>query len=206
MKKYKIYIFDLDLTVVDSIESSKVCYKAAFEACGLTFDESKTNYYLNQNLRETYFEIEDQAPDCGMKFFNAFVEKSSTAFAEFGKFYPEVEEVFEKINLSGGIIALFTNRNAHDIQAILDANPKVKQYVQFYVGSDMVKNMKPAPDGINMCLEKYNLNKNDALYVGDSPCDYESATAAGVDFYYVDRFSNKATPAQPHDTLKDMVK
>lgn len=205
MKNYKIYIFDLDLTAVDSIESSKQCYKVAFEACGLAFDESKTNHLLNINLREAYLEIEDLAPNCGKKFFDAFVKESSTAFAELGKFYPEVERVFEEINARGGKVALFTNRNAHDIQAILDANPNVKKNVQFYVGSDMVKNMKPAPDGIIMCLEKYGIAKEDALYIGDSPCDYESAKAANCDFYYVDRFNNKACD-NPHETLEDLVK
>lgn len=206
MKNYKLYIFDLDLTAVDSIESSKRCYIAAFKACGLTFDESKTNYYLNLNLKETYLEIEADAPNCGMKFFDAFVAESATAFAKYAKFYPEVENVFNKIVEQGGKVALFTNRNAHDIQALLDANPTVGKNVSYFVGSDMVKNMKPNPEGIIMCMDKYNVNNNDVLYVGDSPCDYEAAKSANVDFYYVDRFNNKAIPVEGHATLEDMVK
>ena len=77
MKDYKIYIFDLDLTAVDSIQASKVCYQSAFEAVGLPFDEAKTHHYLNINLKELYFEIEAKAPNCGMKFFEGFVVKSA---------------------------------------------------------------------------------------------------------------------------------
>lgn len=205
MKQYKLYIFDLDLTAVDSLESSKMCYRAAFEACGLTFDESKTNYYLNQNLLETYEEIEKDAPDCGMKFFNAFVEKSATAFAQYAKFYPEIEYVFDKIVENGAKIALFTNRNAHDIQALLNVNPNIKKNVCFFVGSDMVKNRKPDPEGINICSEKLNINKEDILYIGDSPCDYQAAEFAGVDFYYVDRYNNIAIPVANHATIKDII-
>ena len=152
MRNYKLYIFDLDLTAVDSLESSKICYKAAFEACGLTFDESKTNYYLNLNLKETYLEIEADAPNCGMKFYDAFVEKSATAFAKYSKFYPEVEKVFTKIIENNGIIAVFTNRNTHDIQALLDANPNIGKHVSYYVGNDMVANRKPDPEGISMLV------------------------------------------------------
>lgn len=205
MKQYKLYIFDLDLTAVDSIESSKICYRAAFNACGLVFDESKTNYYLNQNLKETYEEIEADAPNCGMDFFNAFVAASATAFAKYAKFYPEIEDVFNKLVERGAKIALFTNRNAHDIQALLDANPNVKKNVSFFVGSDMVKNKKPDPEGINICSEKLNIIKKDILYVGDSPCDYGAANAANVDFYYVDRYNNNAIPVEGHATIKDMV-
>lgn len=206
MKQYKLYIFDLDLTAVDSLESSKMCYRAAFEACGLTFDESKTNYYLNQNLKETYEEIEKDAPNCGMKFFDAFVEKSATAFAQHAKFYPEIEYVFDRMVENGAKIALFTNRNAHDIQALLDANPNIKKSVCFFVGSDMVQNKKPDPEGINICSEKLNVAKEDILYVGDSPCDYGAAKAANVDFYYVDRYNNKAIPVKEHYSIEDIVK
>ncbi|MCQ2087136.1 MAG: HAD family hydrolase [Bacilli bacterium] len=206
MKQYKLYIFDLDLTAVDSVESSKICYKAAFEALGLSFDESQTNRYLNINLQQLYYEIEAQAPNSGMKFFNAFVQKSATAFAEFGKFYPEVDEVFSTITANGGKVGIFTNRSKMEIQSILDANPNINKNVAIFVGSDMVKNMKPAPDGIDMCAEQLGVAKEDILYVGDSPCDYEAATAAKVDFYYVDRFNNKAIPVEGHPTLEDMVK
>ena len=206
MKKYKLYIFDLDLTAVDSIESSIYCYKAAFEAIGLKFDESKTNSYLNMNLEELYYQIEAEAPNCGYKFYDAFVKESATAFAKYGKFYPEVPFVFSKIVENGGRVGLFTNRNKHDIEAILDANPEIKKCVTSYVGSDMVKNMKPDPEGIYYCMEKEGVSKEDVLYVGDSPCDYEAAQKAGVDFFYIDRFLNKAAPVESHTTLEDMVK
>lgn len=206
MKDYKIYIFDLDLTAVDSVEASKVCYKHAFEAIGLEFDESKTHFYLNINLKELYFEVESKAPNCGMKFFNAFVEKSSTAFAEFGRFYDDAKVVFETLANRGAKIAIFTNRGKVEIKSILDANPDVKKNISYFVGSDMVKEMKPSPEGIIKCLDEFGFSKEDALYVGDSPCDYEASCAAGCDFFYIDRFKNKATPAESHDTLEDMIK
>ena len=115
------------------------------------------------------------------------------------------EELFEKIDKLGGIIALFTNRNAHDIQDLLNKNPEIKKHVQYFVGSDMVTNMKPHPEGIFKCMEKFSVKKEDTIYVGDSPCDFESSRDAGCDFYYVDRFNKKTIPVKIHETLEDLV-
>ena len=41
---------------------------------------------------------------------------------------------------------------------------------------------KPAPDGLNYLIEKYGMNKNEVLYIGDRKIDLECARAAGVKF------------------------
>ena len=192
MKKYKLYIFDMDLTTIDSVESSKLSYDAAFKSLGLAFDESKVYYYLNQNLEETYKEIEAIVPGKGIDFFNAFVANSAQTFHKVASFYPECEEVFKTIFNSGAKLALVTNRNAHDIQKMLDEFPHISKYITYFVGSDMVKNMKPDPEGINMCMSHFNINKKDTIYVGDSRCDYLAALGAKIDFAYINRYDNHA--------------
>lgn len=44
---------------------------------------------------------------------------------------------------------------------------------------------KPAPDILNLCLERASVVPKRALYLGDSPIDREAAEAAGVDFLAV---------------------
>lgn len=192
MKKYKLYIFDMDLTTIDSAESSCLSYEAAFNSLGLPFNKSKVYYYLNQNLEETYQEVESLAPGKGMEFFDAFVENSGKTFHKVAKFYPECEEVFKTLYEQGAKLAMVTNRNAHDIQLMLDAFPNISKYITYYVGSDMVSKMKPDPEGINMCLDHFNVNKEDAIYVGDSRCDYLASVGAKTGFAYINRYDNKA--------------
>lgn len=192
MKKYSLYIFDMDLTTIDSAESSAISYEAAFNSLGLTFDKSKVYYYLNQNLEETYQEVEHLAPGKGMDFFNAFVENSGKTFHKVAKFYQECEEVFKTLFNQGAKLAIVTNRNAHDIQLMLDSYPKISKYITYYVGSDMVKNLKPDPEGINMCISHFNKTKEESIYIGDSRCDYLASVGAGIDFAYINRYDNKA--------------
>ena len=192
MKKYSLYIFDMDLTTIDSVESSKQSYAYAFKSLGLLFDESKVYYYLNQNLEETYKEVEHLAPGKGMDFFDAFVENSGKTFHKVADFYPECEEVFRTLYEQGAKIAIVTNRNAHDIQLMLDEHKNVSKYISYFVGSDMVKNLKPDPEGINMCMKKFGVSKEKSIYVGDSRCDYLASIAAGIDFAYINRYDNHA--------------
>ncbi len=39
---------------------------------------------------------------------------------------------------------------------------------------------KPSPEGIEIFLDKFNLNEEDVIMVGDSPSDIKAAHAAGV--------------------------
>ena len=207
MKKYSLYIFDMDLTTIDSAESSCLSYEAAFASLGLSFDKSKVYYYLNQNLEETYQEVESLVPGKGKAFFDAFVENSGKTFHKVSKFYPECEEVFKTIYNKGAKLALVTNRNAHDIQLMLDAYPNISKYITYFVGSDMVKNMKPHPEGINMCLSHFHVDKKDAIYVGDSRCDYLASVGAGIDFAYINRYDNKAvSEVESFDSLLPLIK
>lgn len=44
---------------------------------------------------------------------------------------------------------------------------------------------KPAPDILNLCLERARVRARNAIYIGDSPIDREAAEAAGVHFIAV---------------------
>jgi HAD superfamily hydrolase (TIGR01549 family) len=47
--------------------------------------------------------------------------------------------------------------------------------------SDKVK-PKPAPDIVNLCIERAGIHRERAVYVGDSPTDLEAAEGAGTNF------------------------
>ena len=58
MKKYKAYIFDMDLTLLDTITSAKKSYTAAFKEIGITFDVNTVTHHLAIPLTSSYKEFE----------------------------------------------------------------------------------------------------------------------------------------------------
>ena len=45
-----------------------------------------------------------------------------------------------------------------------------------------VKNPKPHPESIEKIIQKFNLNKEEAVFVGDSEVDQQAAKSAGIKF------------------------
>ncbi|MDI1940442.1 HAD family hydrolase, partial [Staphylococcus aureus] len=48
------------------------------------------------------------------------------------------------------------------------------------VGSDQVSAYKPNPEGIHTIVQRYNLNSQQTVYIGDSTFDVEMAQRAGM--------------------------
>lgn len=208
MKDYKLYIFDLDGTTVDSTECFKRCYEAAFEACGLTINNSYNINCVILNVEEVYNQIKDitKVSNSQEKFYGAFVKNISPAFIKYGTFFKDVKNVFEILKSKNALITIFTNRVSKEIKGLLNAHPEINKYINSYVGADMVKNPKPSPDGLIKILEKYEIEKEDAIFIGDGPGDYESSKTAGIDFFYIDRYNIKELPLEQHTTLEDLIK
>jgi pyrophosphatase PpaX len=53
-------------------------------------------------------------------------------------------------------------------------------YVDVYIGAEHVTNPKPHPEGILKALEALNVQKENAVYIGDSHLDVETARNAGI--------------------------
>ncbi len=76
--------------------------------------------------------------------------------------------------------AMVTNRSA-TIEPLL-ARFGLGAHFDAVVGLRDVARPKPAPDMIELCLERLGVKASQAVYVGDSPTDGQAARAAGVFF------------------------
>lgn len=55
-------------------------------------------------------------------------------------------------------------------------------FIEVAVGVLDVPRPKPFPDMLEKCLQHFQIAASEAVYVGDSPTDYEAADAAGMHF------------------------
>ena len=65
---------------------------------------------------------------------------------------------------------------------VLKRNLKILKIEHLFlevIGSDKVKEYKPSPDGILYIVNKYHLNKNETIYIGDAIFDMQMAHNAG---------------------------
>ncbi|WP_338086408.1 HAD-IA family hydrolase [Liquorilactobacillus mali] len=59
-------------------------------------------------------------------------------------------------------------------------NLKIKKYFTDVIGSDQVQHFKPAPDGVLSIINKYHLNSDDCIMIGDAIFDLRMGKSAGV--------------------------
>ena len=188
MKDYKTYAFDMDLTLLDTLETSTIAYRAAIELMNCVFEPSKVVYMLSTPLTTTYDELENPTKPY-KDFLDEFVRVARETFLSGSHFYKDSLEVLKLLYSEGKTLAIVTNRDSRVVIDILKQEG-ILHYFSSIITCDKVKNLKPNPEPILKCLEETNTCKEDFVYIGDAKNDWMSACNAGVDFIAIERYNN----------------
>jgi len=176
MKKLKGVIFDIDGTLTSTNE----LIIAAFNHI--------TNRHLNKTLiPEEVFSLFGPTEDKIIEdWFGENAEKVKRDYYSFyndnhamANLYPGVKELLQFLKEKNILLSIYTGKGR---EASLLTLKKLEIYDCFdliITGSD-VKDHKPSPEGIEIFLDKYSLDKERVLMVGDAPADIKAARAAGV--------------------------
>lgn len=113
---------------------------------------------------------------------------------------PGLKEVLQTLKPAFGL-AVATNRS-NTIDKVLESNG-LDPYFDIVVSSLDVKNPKPHPESLFKILRFFSIHPQQALYVGDSAVDWETARAASVPFA---AYRNRALEADFHvDRMPDIL-
>ena len=113
---------------------------------------------------------------------------------------PGLREVLEFLKPKFGL-AVATNRS-NTIGKVLQMNG-LSEYFDIVVSSMDVKNPKPHPESLWKILQFFAIDPQQAVYIGDSPVDFETAKAASVPFI---AYKNKCLDAAFHlDRMLDLL-
>lgn len=77
-----------------------------------------------------------------------------------------------------GIVTSRTKEELEELDELLDCI----DLFDVIITSDMVKEPKPNPESINIIIEKYNLSRDETIYIGDSPSDAIASKKANIKF------------------------
>ena len=93
--------------------------------------------------------------------------------------YPGMKEILIQLKEQGVLLSIYTGKG-REAATITLRKLSIYEYFDLIITGDEVKEHKPSPEGIEIFLHKFHLNKNDVIMVGDSPSDIKAAHAAGV--------------------------
>lgn len=183
-KRYPVraLVFDLDGTLIDSKLDLIYSVNATLTEMGRAklSDEVISSYIghgapmlMSRALGGVATE-EDLAR--GLKYFLAYYEEhklDSTCL------YPDVTETLAKLSQQEIAMAVLTNKPVKISVRILE-ELGIAKYFQAIYGGNSFETKKPDPLGAKMILSEFRVNAGDAMMVGDSEVDIQTARNASM--------------------------
>ena len=180
MSQIKAVLFDIDGTLIDSNELHVAAWLEAFSAAGLRFDAQTVRTQIGKG---TDMLVPALVPNASDDLIESLGEAHGSIFKarylEQAKPFRGARELLLHVDRVGKAVALASSASQAELDyyvSLLD----VKAIVAASTTSDDVETSKPAPDIFGVALEKLSFTAAQAIAVGDTPYDIESAGKCGI--------------------------
>jgi len=178
MEKYKAILYDLDGTVLNTLDMNM------YPLLRIIKEELKEDWTFEEVLRF--------APYPGMKVMEELKIKNPektyarwvsyvNSYEDGASLYPGFEEVFKRIkkkNIAQAVVSA-KKKDQYKIDFVAKG---LDVYMRTAVLEEDTKRHKPYPDPLLEALRRLNLEADEVIYIGDSYSDYQAARAAKMDF------------------------
>ena len=168
-------LFDWDGTLADTSEASYRCYVRMFAELGIPFDRDTYARTYSPNWYHTFRVLglpEERWSHADERWLAHFAEEQV-------ELIDGAREVLEGLTARGLATGIVTSGSRGRVTRELEAHGLIAHLHECVFGCD-VKEKKPHPEGLVLCLDRLGVAAEDAVYVGDSPEDIAMAKAAGV--------------------------
>ena len=181
MKEYDVYIFDLDGTLLSTLEDLAISTNYALEKCSMpvrSIDEVRR--FVGNGVRKL---IERAVPGAETNprfdevlstFKNHYIHHSYDHTAP----YPHIIDTLKSLRLRNKRVAVVSNK-------FYNATVDLCQHffgdvVEVAIGEREGIRKKPAPDTVEEAWRQLGVGKDNAVYIGDSEVDVETACNSGM--------------------------
>lgn len=203
MKTYSVCLFDIDGTLLDTMEliyrsfeytcrrfgDLKVERETIFSHVGIPLIE-QLKLYLGDRSEAEYREIAE-----------AHMAHQATIYREYLRIYPGVVEGLDELASRGIRLGIVTSRTRPSLLAYLD-HFGIKGYFRTIATPESTRRHKPDPEPIEWALSQLGARPEESLFVGDAVFDIRSGRAAGVDTAFALWGPNGAKEISPEPHYK----
>lgn len=187
MAKYRLAVFDLDGTILDTIDDLKDSINFALNANAFpqrSLEEVRS--FVGNGIRKLVeravpANTDDKSVDAVFACFNARYKEHCM---DKTKPYKGVLELLAELRARGIKTAVLSNKADYAVQILCE---------KYFAGLfDCAAGMrddvprKPQPEGVYRVLEELGVGKEEAVYIGDSEVDVLTAINSGLDCIAVD--------------------
>lgn len=185
--KYELIVFDMDGTILDTLEDLKNSMNHTLKLHNMperTLDEIRS--FVGNGIRkliERAVMPETSAEQIDV-IHKDFMKHYEIHCADFTSPYDGINDLIKELRNRGYKTAVVSNKADGAVQDLC---------VQYFPGlfdlaigerPEIAK--KPAPDMVNLALDKLNVSKEKSVYIGDSDVDVATARNSKLDMIAVD--------------------
>lgn len=178
---YKCVIFDLDGTLLNTLEDLASVGNRVLEKMGFPQHETeKYKYFVGNGIPKLIERIipEGCSDEDKKKVHELYALNYGKHCRDNTKPYEGIVELLQKLKNNGIKTAVATNKDhSFSVELVRDF---FGSSIDIVVGRKDGFPKKPDPYAVNCILNKLGIEKNDVLYVGDSDVDMQTAMNAGV--------------------------
>lgn len=179
--KYKLAIFDLDGTILDTLEDLKNSVNFALQQNNMparNIDEVRK--FVGNGIRKLIERAvpEGTSADAQEQVFQTFNEYYAIHCADSTKPYIGIVNMLQELKKCGVKCAVVSNKSDYAVQplcqhyypGIFDIAVGVKEGIR----------PKPNPDAVLSVMQQFGVSQKDTIYIGDSDVDIKTAENANV--------------------------
>ena len=182
MNRKKLVVFDMDGTILDTLDDLKESLNVTFRKFG--FPE-RTREEVQGFVGNGIPKLIERAVPAGVQasvqeeVLKTFLEYYQIHCNDLTRPYKGIPELMKWLKEQGCLIAVASNKADPAVGKLCDIF--FTGLVDFAVGDLPGQKKKPAPDMVNRVLNTLQIEKEEAVYIGDSEVDIATAKNAGLD-------------------------
>ncbi len=180
---FKGLIFDLDGTLLDSLEDLANAGNSVLKGNGLKTHPIKSyQYFVGNGLQKLIERIAPQYQNNHHKIVELMAEFKqiySNSWKEKSRLYAGIPELIRVLKERGAQLAVFSNK-PHDFTQLIIDEFFEKSMFSIVRGQKERVAKKPDPTGVFLICESLGLAVDDVAFVGDSATDIQTAKNAGM--------------------------
>lgn len=180
--KYKAIIWDMDGTLLNTLDDLTDCVNYALTKYGLPKrDISETRHFVGNGIgRMIRLSLpQDADEETYEKVFESFKEYYTDHCKIKTGPYPGVQQLLSRLKAEGFKMAIVSNKVDFALKAL--AKECFGDSIDVAIGEREGLRRKPEPDMVELAMKEIGAQKSETVYIGDSDVDLMTARNSGLD-------------------------
>lgn len=179
--KYNNYIFDLDGTLLDTIEDLAAGCNYAMRSYGLPeYSVQDIQGFVGNGVRKLMERCVPQGVDNPLfeEIYGCFRTYYLSHNEVYTKPYDGIMDLLQTLKAHGKHVAVVSNK--FDVATKNLVRQYFEDYVDVAIGESKDVSRKPAPDMVYAAMNQLGCKADETVYIGDSDVDIDTAKNSGL--------------------------